>query len=117
MVRQHVFWSSVAATKPTDPRNPADSAYNWGTLDGTVTAALDRGLRVLLTITAAPDWAEGDYRPGSVNPGSWKPSPAAFGDFAHAVAERYSGDFLGLPRVKDYQDWNEPNLSGHLAPQ
>jgi hypothetical protein len=117
VVRLNVFWSSVAASQPSDPRDPADPAYNWGTLDASVTEARARALRVLLTLTSAPSWAEGDDRPAGVNPGSWKPQPNAFGDFAHAVAERYSGDFMGLPRVKDYQAWNEPNLDVHLSPQ
>jgi hypothetical protein len=117
LVRLHLLWSSVAASKPTNPQNPADPAYEWGTLDASVAEARDRGLRVLLTVTSAPSWAEDDDRPGSVNPGTWKPKPAAFGDFAHALAERYSGDFMGLPRVKDYQAWNEPNLDVHLSPQ
>jgi hypothetical protein len=117
LVRLNVFWSSVGASKPTDPRNPADPAYDWGTLDSSVADARERGLRVLLTVTSAPSWAEGEDRPAGVSPGSWKPQPNAFGDFAHAVAERYSGDFMGLPRVKDYQAWNEPNLDNHLSPQ
>ena len=117
VVRLHVFWRSVAPTEPAQPQNPADPAYDWGTLDGSITDAADRGLRVLLTITAAPDWAEGGNRPGNVNAGSWKPSPPAYGQFAHAVAERYSGDFSGLPRVRHFQAWNEQNLEGHLSPQ
>lgn len=117
VVRLHVFWRSAAPTEPTDPLNPADPAYQWGTLDGSVTDAAERGLKVLLTITSVPDWAEGANRPGNVNPGSWKPNPNAYGEFAQAVAERYSGDFLGLPRVKHYQAWNEQNLEVHLSPQ
>ena len=117
VVRLHVFWSSVAAHEPTAPTNPADPAYQWGTLDGSVIDAADRGLKVLLTITGTPAWAEGPNRPNNVNPGSWKPNPNAFGQFAEAVAERYSGDFLGLPRVRHYQAWNEGNLEGHLSPQ
>jgi hypothetical protein len=117
VVRLHVFWRSVAATRPLNPRNPGDPAYNWGNLDDSVRDASQRGLRVLLTATAAPNWAEGANRPGRVSPGSWKPSPGAFGDFGRALAQRYSGGLLGLPRVTDYQAWNEQNLSNHLSPQ
>ena len=117
IIREHAFWRAIAATKPSDPRNPADPAYNWGRLDDTVRGARSHDLAVLLTITGAPNWAEGKNRPNNVNPGAWKPRPNALDDFAHAIAERYSGDFLGLPRVKHFQAWNEPTLDVHLAPQ
>lgn len=46
-----------------------------------------------------------------------KPDPQQYAAFAHAVAARYSGSFLGLPHVRYYQAWNEPNLSNYLTPQ
>jgi Cellulase (glycosyl hydrolase family 5) len=116
IVRIHVFWAVYAGpTEPLDPRNPA--SYNLGAVDAAVTDAAARNLDVLLTITGAPSWAEGDARPPGTLPGTWKPDARAFGDFAHAVAARYSGQFAGLPRVRYFQAWNEPNLSVHLAPQ
>ena len=69
-----------------------------------------RGLKVLLTITGAPAWAEGPGRPRTAAPGTWKPDPQALGDFAGAAARRYPG-------VRYWQIWNEPNLDNHLAPQ
>jgi hypothetical protein len=38
-----------------------------------------------------------------------RPDPVAFGRFVLAAAERYSGRFQGLPRVRFWQAWNEPN--------
>jgi hypothetical protein len=70
-----------------------------------------------LTIYSAPDYAQAPGRPSNVAPGTWRPSPSAFADFATAVATRYSGGFAGLPRVRYYQGWNEPNLSNYLTPQ
>jgi hypothetical protein len=62
--------------------------------------------------------------PKSAAPGSWKPDARAFGDFATALARRYSGRYPDpvhpgstLPLVRDYQGWNEPNLAIYLAPQ
>ena len=49
--------------------------------------------------------------------GPTQPSPRAFGDFATAVARRYGGDVAGLPRVRYFQAWNEPNVSIFLMPQ
>lgn len=55
--------------------------------------------------------------PKSAVDGTWKPDPAALGAFFTALARRYSGSFGGLPRVRNYQVWNEPNLTDYLAPQ
>ena len=43
--------------------------------------------------------------------------PAALAAFSGAVATRYSGGFGGLPRVRHFQIWNEPNLSFWPSPQ
>jgi hypothetical protein len=115
-------WSGIApASRPSgfNPRNPLDPAYNWGTLDDSVRDATARGFRVVLLISNAPSWAEGKHRPGTrkAPPGSWKPSPGALGDFAHAVAARYSGSIPTIPRVRYFQLWAEPNLFLNLTPQ
>lgn len=118
LVRIGVNWRSVAGgSEPLQPRNPADVSYDFGRIDAAVRDARARGLGVILTITDAPGWAEGSNRPRSAPVGSWKPSPAKFGDFGHAVAQRYSGSFGGLPRVDYLQAWNEPNLESYLTPQ
>jgi len=74
-------------------------------------------LDVVLTVFEAPAWAEGKDAPSTATNGTWKPDPSAFGDFAHALASRYSGQFLGIPRVRYFEAWNEPNLSIFLSPQ
>jgi hypothetical protein len=63
-------------------------------------------------IVDAPGWAE----PSGVAHGT-TPNPSAFGDFARAAASRYGGSFAGLPRVRYWQAWNEPNLNLYLKPQ
>lgn len=119
IVRVNVRWSAVAGqTRPADPADPADPAYDFAAVDGAVRSAAARGLRVMLTIYRAPDWAEGPGRPTSgAPPGTWRPRTGAFGAFARAVARRYSGAFAGLPRVRHFECWNEPNLSTYLTPQ
>ncbi len=119
-----VSWGSVSPQAPpagSDPSNPANPGYDWGTLDATVRAATAHGLRVVLSITSAPAWAEGPGRPADAAPGTWRPNAAAYGAFAKAIASRYSGSFdpgTGvLPRVRYFQAWTEPNLPYHLSPQ
>ncbi|HEY8762537.1 MAG TPA: hypothetical protein VIP52_16660 [Candidatus Dormibacteraeota bacterium] len=70
-------------------------------------------------VTQAPDWAEGPGRPGTgaAPPGTWLPDPGQLHQFAVAISRRYSGDFEGLPWVRYWQAWAEPNLNVHLTPQ
>jgi hypothetical protein len=115
-------WRSIApATRPAgfDPTDADDPAYSWGTLDDAVRDASARGFDVMILVTSAPDWAEGRNRPGPTvaAAGTWKPDPGKLRQFARAIASRYSGGFRGLPRVRRWQLWAEPNLSIYLTPQ
>ncbi len=123
VIRVNLYWSLVAPQQPLNPRDPADPAYNWEQYDRAIARAGENGFDVDLTVLAAPAWAEGPNRPSfdEVNAGAWKPDAAAFGDFAHALAVRYSGSFDAgggpLPAVKYFEAWNEPNLSTYIMPQ
>lgn len=117
IARLTVNWRATTSGVPADPADPADPAYNFVELDGAVRDLSARGLDVLLTLYSAPDFAVEAGAPAGVTPGAWKPEPTAFGQFAEAVASRYSGDFAGLPRVRIFQAWNEQNLSIYLSPQ
>ena len=110
IIRIDFSWRSVApASEPADPTDPA--AYDWGAIPAAVDDANARGLKVLLTVSGAPDWAEGAGRPGDVPAGTWKPDADKFGQFGRALAAQFSGD------VRYYQAWNEPNLFTFLNPQ
>jgi hypothetical protein len=118
----YVAWSAVAPhTLPAGfaPSNPADPNYNFDSIDAAVRDANARGLKVLMAITNAPAWAEGPDRPSEdkAPPGTWKPNPADLGSFVRAIATRYSGNFMGLPAVRYWQLWAEPNLAVNLGPQ
>jgi hypothetical protein len=120
MVRVNIDWSQVAPTtrpagfSPTDPSSPG---YNWTAVDAAVRDLTSHGLKVLISITFAPKWAEGPDMPSYAQPGTWRPNPTQFADFAIAAARRYDGSFDGLPRVRYWQPWNEPNLDYYLSPQ
>ena len=118
-VRINMEWRGVAPSLPSasfDPTNPADPEYQWADYDARITAAVRHGLQPYLTIYAAPDWAQRGP-PATPYANSYMPDPNAFAQFALAVARRYSGTFDGLPRVRYYQAWNEPNISLYLVPQ
>ena len=123
-------WRTVAPTQPptrADAADPAWAGYKWESIDRVVKAAAANGLEPLAVLTSAPDWAQGANRPAvssTFRNGAWKPSPAAFGSFAVALAKRYSGSFpdpvdpgAALPRVRHWEPWNEPNLSIEISPQ
>ena len=124
-IRVNVYWSLVATRQPKDPRDPDDPAYDFAAIDNAVRAADANGLSVLMTVLNAPFWAEGPDRPDfeQAPPGTWRPDPEAFGDFAHALAERYSGSHpdpdagRALPEVDLYSAWNEPNITTYISPQ
>jgi hypothetical protein len=127
IVRMNVRWASIAPKKPPqgfEATNPASPGYEWAALDGAVREATAHGLEVLFTVYRAPTWAEGEGLPAGVPPGSWEPSPGAYGEFAEALARRYNGSFpdptnpsVAIPAVNYYEAWNEPNLAEYLTPQ
>jgi hypothetical protein len=117
MVRIDVHWATHVSGPPANPADPADPAYNFSDLDAAIQAATARNLKVMLTFYGAPRYAETSLPSGDFNEGAWKPDPAAFGQFVQAVAIRYSGEFQGLPRVRYYEAWNEPNLFRYIDPQ
>jgi hypothetical protein len=123
LARLDVNWSLVARSRPADPANPGDPAYDFRVLDGAVKSAAAAGLNPILTVSIAPAWAEGPNRPAGAPQGSWRPRADQLGLFAAALARRYGGAFpdpasgVSLPRVRLFQALNEPNLSTYLSPQ
>lgn len=124
VLRLSSSWVNAAPTRPRSPTDPADPAYRWDSLDTAVKAANARGLDVIISLTGAPQWATAKGRPPGVNPFAWRPRAAPYGEFARALAKRYSGSYRDperpgatLPRVRTYLPWNEPNLTTYLAPQ
>ncbi len=120
-VRLSLYWANVApsASESEPPSgfvasNPADSHYRWTTFDRQVREAVAAGLQPIVTIESAPMWAQGR---GRSDIGPVDPDPAALADFVTAAATRYGGDFRGLPRVRNWEVWNEPNISPYLWPQ
>jgi hypothetical protein len=117
-VRIRVDWSAVAPhdrSSGFDASDPGDPAYDWSTYDNQVTSATAHGLQPYLTVLKAPLWAQA--APPAQGDASNSPSASDLREFATAVARRYSGAFNGLPRVRYFQVWNEPNLSLYLVPQ
>ena len=119
VVRLPVVWSQVApATRPANfgADDPAEPAYRWNVLDDSIRQAARYGLQPLVFFYDAPKWAESPKTYGGVALSN-VPDPAEIGRFAKALARRYSGSFEGLPRVRYWEAWNEPNISLYFYPQ
>jgi hypothetical protein len=116
VVKIVIPWRAVAPASPPsnfNPASPVDPSYDWEPYDSWVRAAVGMGLQPLVTVEQAPPFAERDK---SGSPGTGNPDPVQFGLFAEAVARRYSGSVAGLPRVRMFEAWNEPNANFFLSP-
>ena len=112
IMRLLVQWNLVAKTRPSTATNHADPAYNFDDIDEAVRAAQDNDQEVILTLSGTPRWANGGKNPNVI-----PTRMTDFTNFARAIASRYSGRFEGLPFVRFFSVWNEPNLQLFLAPQ
>jgi len=111
VIRATADWSQIAPTRPRLAIDAFDPAYQFTDLDDLTRTAAMNGMTVMLTIWGTPSWANHgrgpNYAPDRMND---------LYDFAHAVAERYSGRHPGYPFVGYYTVWNEPNSVRFLAP-
>lgn len=123
-----LVWSQVEPTAPaggTNPTSPAGAQFDWAPTDALVRRLAAGGIAPVLLVSFAPGWAEGKGGPAAFeNAGAWEPNPTALGQFAQALARRYSGSYPDplhhgrhLPRVRYFQAWGEANFSYYLAPQ
>ena len=112
VLRTYVAWNQVAPTRPENPGDPNDPTYDWRFHDSLVQTARARGVQVLMTIWATPEWAN-DGAGDSAAPSDLQDLV----DFSFALATRYSGGLDGIPAVRLFSVWNEPNLNRFLTPQ
>lgn len=112
VIRTTVVWAKVAPRRPADATDSFDPAYRLDEVDDLARNAQQRGMELLITIWGTPPWANGGQSPNRA-----PTDPGDLEDFAHALADRYSGRHAGYPTVRLYSAWNEPNLEQFLAPQ
>jgi hypothetical protein len=116
VVKIPVTWRSYApnGTSTTKPSIDLTDSYSYepgifAGLDGVITGAQARGLKVWLMVTApAPRWAVSkETSPGE---GAYLPDPVEYANFVKAVGKRYSS-------VRIWSFWNEANFKRFLQPQ
>lgn len=96
-VRIEVSWWGVQDTP--------DSEYDWSRYDGPIGRAADAGMKVLLLVTYAPPWANGNHGPED-GLDHWFPTPDwddEWAEFVTRLVQRYRD------RAQAYEIWNEPN--------
>ena len=93
-IRTGADWADISYAGP--------DTYDWSQLDEEVSLIRSAGMSVDMVITGTPPWEADDGVSGT---DIGQPAdPAAFGQFAAAVAQRYAPE-----GVQDYEIWNEPN--------
>jgi Cellulase (glycosyl hydrolase family 5) len=117
-LRVEVKWAEVVPN-PGSRKKPKFTATDPGAYPGfepyddLISRAVQRGLRVMVTLAPdAPRWATARARGRN-----YKISSSAFAAFARAVGRRYSGIYGGLPAVRYWSIWNEPNHIFFVSPR
>lgn len=114
-IRLELNWEEVAPANPQpgfNPANPQEPEYNWGPLDRVIADVQAHGLTPFVDILDPPSWAQSPRGAGLEYP-----DPVQLSLFARAMASRYDGSHPGLPWVRYWEVWNEPNVSYFLKPQ
>ena len=136
VTRFGIMWNEVARTRPANPTDPNDPAYDWTRTDMLVRGLAARGINPIISVYSTPEWSAGRTVTGAeytqYNP--YAPSAGDYGAFMRAAAKRYSGRFTPLaapsaggpgatptttpsgplPAVRLWEVWNEPNLKRFL---
>jgi hypothetical protein len=98
--RNAVVWSSI---------EPTEGTYNWSAmadLASQLKAFSNKGIQVILEVRSTPEWARKYPGTGPSCGPIRLEKMAAFGNFMHALVERYS---VAPYHVKYWEIWNEPD--------
>ena len=116
-LRVAIKWNE-AAPQPLSRERPRfdatdpDDYPGFESYDDLVRRAGDKGFRIVAYLAPdAPRWATAARRRVTNATVNTRPDPREFGDFAQAVARRYSG------KIEWFSVWNEPNHVLFLKPQ
>jgi hypothetical protein len=98
-IKQQVRWQDV---------EPQPGQYNWADLDTTLQVASDYGVKVMLSVVTAPDWARepGNQRLDKVGPPA---DPPTYANFLITMLYRYPH------KIHAIEVWNEMNIDREWA--
>jgi hypothetical protein len=94
-------WSTIASLEPLKATDVDDPSYEWpDEIDTAISEAKSSGIRVALTVTGAPEWANGS------KPATTGPTKASdYATFIAVAAKRY-------PTVHLWTIWDGPYKGG-----
>jgi hypothetical protein len=100
-----INWSRIATSRPANPTDPHDPAYEWTpSVDEAIANASREGMQVVIEVTGAPGWANGGRQ------WRWAPdNPQDYADFVAAASRRW-------PEVHYWQIWGEPSRRPNFLP-
>jgi hypothetical protein len=87
-----------------DLERDVDDGIFWDVLDGAMNEACEKGLRVMLSVVAAPNWTWANPMPAPEGQEAPPDDPAEYAEFLGQVIDRYPG------RIGAIEIWNEMNL-------
>ena len=98
-------WADTAPSRPTDPQNPNDPAYQWpAQLSVALSQARLFHIKICLLVQGTPAWANGGLS------SAWAPTDAGdYGNFLLAASRHY-------PSIHLWMIWGEPNRDGNFEP-
>jgi hypothetical protein len=97
-------WDAVAPTRPQNPRDPNDPAYQWpADVSSAMQQAARYQMRTLLLVIGSPAWANGGH--ASNYPAT---NPQDMANFLTAAARHYSN-------VQLWMVWGEPDRQVNFA--
>ena len=79
-------------------------SYDWGILDSAISAACSKGLHIMLSVVAAPDWTHANLVPAAESKEAPPDDPAVYAGFLAQLIDRYPGQIAAI------EVWNEMNL-------
>ena len=86
---------------------PSPGGFSWGLWDNLINAYSANGIKILLSISAAPDWARPSDDDRSVE--GLPQDPIKYAQFVATVAARYQG------KVRAIEIWEGQNLWHHVG--
>jgi hypothetical protein len=98
----HLNWVKMQVRWP-DVQTGIDT-YFWDVLDGSMNEACNNGLRVMVSLVAAPEFTRAQPMPAPQGQEAPPDDPQAYADFLGKLLDRYPG------RIQAVEVWNEMNL-------
>jgi hypothetical protein len=104
MVRDKLGFQWVKIQVRWHDLEPAPGQYFWDLLDSGINEACNNGLRIMLSVVAAPEWTLANPLPAPDGQAAPPDDYTTYANFVGALVDRYPG------KIGAIEVWNEENL-------